>query len=185
VLYEYSGQTSEKQIGLSFKQRRKRSWWPHSNPLIRENSVDSGPWRWNCWKSMALTVVGIDVGSDSVENQCRVNECPPAGTALSLVPILSEGYCPVDVFTLLTESCPMVLQVHTLDVNKYWDEASSAETIPASFIKPQVYTLFTVLKCNLVFVFRCFLHYHFHATCFGNSLSSSGVVPLTVSLQFC
>jgi hypothetical protein len=37
----------------------------------------------------------------------------------------------------------------------------------------QVYTLFTVLKCNLVFVFRCFLHYHFHATCFGNSLPSS------------
>jgi hypothetical protein len=42
---------------------------------------------------------------------------------------------------------------------------------------------FTVLKCNLVFVFRCFLHYHFHATCFGNSLPSSGVVPLTISLQ--
>jgi hypothetical protein len=48
----------------------------------------------------------------------------------------------------------------------------------------QVYALFTVLKCNLVFVFRCFLHYHFHATCFGNSLPSSGVVPLTISLQF-
>jgi cytochrome b561 len=48
----------------------------------------------------------------------------------------------------------------------------------------QVYTLFTVLKCNLVFVFRCFFHYHFHATCFSNSLPSSGVVPLTISLQF-
>jgi hypothetical protein len=48
----------------------------------------------------------------------------------------------------------------------------------------QVYSLFTVLKCNLVFVFRCFFHYHFHATCLGNSLPSSGVVPLTISLQF-
>jgi hypothetical protein len=48
----------------------------------------------------------------------------------------------------------------------------------------QVYALFTVLKCNLGFVFRCFFHYHFHATCFGNSLPSSGVVPLTISLQF-
>jgi hypothetical protein len=51
-------------------------------------------------------------------------------------------------------------------------------------ILSQVYTLFTVLKRNLVFDFRCFLHYHFHATCFGNSLPSSGVVPLTISLQF-
>jgi hypothetical protein len=28
----------------------------------------------------------------------------------------------------------------------------------------------SVLKCNLVF--RCFFHFHFHATCFGNSLPS-------------
>jgi hypothetical protein len=48
----------------------------------------------------------------------------------------------------------------------------------------QVYALFTVLKCNLVFVFRSFFHYHFHATCFGNSLPYSGVGPLTISLQF-
>jgi hypothetical protein len=48
----------------------------------------------------------------------------------------------------------------------------------------QVYALFTVLKCNLVFVFCCFFHYHFHATCFGNSLPSLGMVPLTISLQF-
>jgi hypothetical protein len=34
----------------------------------------------------------------------------------------------------------------------------------------QVYSLSAVLKCNLGFVFRCFSHYHFHATCFGNSL---------------
>jgi hypothetical protein len=48
----------------------------------------------------------------------------------------------------------------------------------------QVYALFTVLKCNLVFVFCCFFHSHFLATCFGNSLPSSGMVPLTISLQF-
>jgi hypothetical protein len=51
---------------------------------------------------------------------------------------------------------------------------------PVALFMSQVYTLFTVLKCNLVFVFR----YHFHATCFDNSLPSSGVVPLTISLQF-
>jgi hypothetical protein len=55
---------------------------------------------------------------------------------------------------------------------------------PVAMFMAQVYTLFTVLKCNLVFVFRCFLHYYFHATYFGNSLPSSGVVPLTISLQF-
>jgi hypothetical protein len=54
---------------------------------------------------------------------------------------------------------------------------------PVALFMSQVYALFTVLKCNLVFVFRCFFHYHFHATCFGNSLPSSGLVPLT-SLQF-
>jgi hypothetical protein len=48
----------------------------------------------------------------------------------------------------------------------------------------QVYALFTVLKYNLFFVFRCFFHYHFYATCFSNSLPSSDVVPLTISLQF-
>jgi hypothetical protein len=41
------------------------------------------------------------------------------------------------------------------------------------------FTQFSVFKCNLVFV----LHYHFHATYFGNSLQSSGVVPLTIALQ--
>jgi hypothetical protein len=57
-------------------------------------------------------------------------------------------------------------------------------SIPFPLFMSQVYALFTVLKCNLVFVFRCFFHYHFHATCFGNSLPSSGVVQLTISLQF-
>jgi hypothetical protein len=38
------------------------------------------------------------------------------------------------------------------------------------------------LEMQLSFVFRCFFHYHFHPTCFGNSLPSSGVVPLTISL---
>jgi hypothetical protein len=64
----------------------------------------------------------------------------------------------------------MVVWVH---VYKVWKKVpmvilsvslnSIYQLIAVVLFKVQVYTLFTVLKCNLVFVFRCFLHYHFHA----------------------